>query len=132
MDPPFPPRLLKVHTCLYIKHLHNAWVADAVGFLVGDWVPTRVYPRVYKIFNLLQVLSHMLHHFETHIVNIRLWENGIGCGVPVIWLVCTGFKTVNRERGLSSSSRAEFAMPNFTQLNILNWCLSFLSLLTCE
>jgi hypothetical protein len=61
----------------------------------------------------------MLHHFETHIVNIRLWKNGIGRGVPVIWLVCTGFKAVDRERGHSSSSRAEFAMPNFTQLNIL-------------
>jgi len=37
MDPPFAPRLLKVRTYLHIKHLHSAWVADDIGFLVGDW-----------------------------------------------------------------------------------------------
>jgi hypothetical protein len=44
---------------------------------------------VHKFINLLQVFSHMLHHFETHIVNIRPWENGIGRGVPVIWLLAS-------------------------------------------
>jgi hypothetical protein len=31
----------------------------------------------------------MLHHFETYVVNIRPWENGIERGVPVIWLLAS-------------------------------------------
>jgi hypothetical protein len=55
-----PPQSIKRHTFLDIKHLHNAWVVDAVSFSSG-WGTAHVYLNILKFSSIQQIL-HLLSY----------------------------------------------------------------------
>jgi hypothetical protein len=58
-----PPPFIGLNTyILDIKHWHSTWVADTASG-VDEWVTTRDYLGVFKIFNIQQNILHK-HFFN--------------------------------------------------------------------